>query len=77
MAVFFLTHWLQFNYAPHGEVWYRAAVWPNVFVIAIVGPLGWVWARTRFWPLRPIRHALTGLHENDRLADPRRGRAVE
>ena len=56
MLAFFLTHWLYFNYAEPGQPWYHAADWPNVFVILIVAPLGFIWSKTRFWPLVPLKH---------------------
>lgn len=37
-------------------------VWGNAMVLLVLGPLGWVWAKTKFWPLRPIHSALHGLH---------------
>jgi hypothetical protein len=62
MLAFFLDHFWHYMYAPNGEAWYRAAIWPNLVVISVAAPLGWAWSRTRFWPLLPIRHALHGLH---------------
>lgn len=63
MLAFFLTHWVQFNYTGEpGTPWYHAATWPNVFVLAITLTLGYVWSRTKYWPLRPIKHALEGVH---------------
>jgi hypothetical protein len=62
MFAFFASHFLQYNYAPPGHSFWEGAVWPNVVVITIVAPLGWLWSKTRFWPLRPIKHALHGLH---------------
>lgn len=58
-SVFFL-HFLQSMYA--GSPWYVGQVWGNVFVVAIVGPLGWLWAKTKFWPLAPIKAHLEALH---------------
>lgn len=63
MLALFLTHFWHYMYAPHGEPWYRAAVWPNLVVVSVLAPLGWLWAKTRWWPLRPIHSALRGLHE--------------
>jgi len=57
-----LTHWFQFNYAPPGQPFYQGATWGNVFVILVVAPLGWLWSRTKFWPIRPVRRALDSLH---------------
>jgi hypothetical protein len=42
--------------------WYHGAIWSNVLVIPVVAVLGIVWAKTRFWPLRPIQHGLRTLH---------------
>ena len=63
MPAIFLSHWFHFFYVPAGEPWYHGNVWGNVFVIAVVAPLGWVWSKTRFWPLRPVQHGLRHLHE--------------
>jgi hypothetical protein len=54
-----MSAFLHFFYL--GHPWYSGQVWGNVFVIAIVAPLGWVWARTKFWPLRPLQHGLKRL----------------
>jgi|HubBroStandDraft_6_1064221.scaffolds.fasta_scaffold03612_6 hypothetical protein len=63
MLALFLTHWFEFNYSGQpGEPWYHAATWPNVFVIAITFSCGFVWSKTKFWPLRPIKHGLDRLH---------------
>lgn len=58
IASFFLAHWISFFYAfPLG------AVWGNVFVIFVLVPLGWVWTRTKFWPLKPIEKGVSLLHK--------------
>lgn len=63
MMAFFLTHFVEFFYTGIGhEPWYHAVSWGNVFVIAILAPLGWLWAKTKFWPLRPIKRGIQGLH---------------
>ena len=49
--------WLKFFYD-----WPNGAIWGNVVVVSVLVPLGWVWSKTKFWPLRPIKHALHGLH---------------
>ena len=60
-----LEHFFQyFYYGQPGEPWYHANVWGNVFVIAIVLPLGWVWAKTKYWPLRPMREGFAKMHEH-------------
>lgn len=61
-----MTQWLlnlwHTMYVPAHGPFYNAATWGNVFVIAIVAPLGWLWSRTKFWPLRPLHRAVVGLH---------------
>lgn len=58
LGTFFLTHWLQYNYWPQGQPFYMGADWPNAFILLVLGPAGWVWSRTKFWPLRPLKHLL-------------------
>ena len=60
---FFLSHWFHFFYVPAGEPWYHGNVWGNAMVILVLAPLGWLWSKTKFWPLRPIKHGIQGLHE--------------
>ncbi len=70
MSVVFFWHWLQFNYTGGpGEPFYRAATWPNVFVIAIVAPLGYLWSKTKFWPLRPLKHVLSHVVHASRMIE--------
>lgn len=49
-----------------GHPWYDAQVWGNIFVVFIAGPVGWVlgkvWARSRYWPLKPLEKAVEALH---------------
>lgn len=59
---FFLTHWFRYNYAPNGQPFYLGADWPNAFILLVLAPAGWLWSHTKWWPLRPIRHALRTLH---------------
>jgi hypothetical protein len=59
----FLAHFLHFFYAPPGQPWYQGNVWGNVVAVSILVPGGYVWSKTRFWPLRPIRSSLARLHE--------------
>ena len=66
-----LAFWHYFYVPAHGPFW-TGNVWGNVFVVAIAAPLGWLWAHTKFWPLRPIRHGIEGLH---RKVDERHARA--
>ena len=54
-------HFVQYNYAPAGQPWYAGATWPNVFVGPTIIVVGWLWSRTRFWPLRPLNHAVAHL----------------
>jgi hypothetical protein len=62
MLAFFLTHWFQYNYLPHGEAWYRAADWPNAMIGLVLVPLGWLWSKTKFWPIRPVTKGIEHLH---------------
>lgn len=60
----FLSHFIEFFYTGIGnEPWWHAAVWGNVFVGVVVIPLGWLWSKTKFWPLKPFKNGLTALHE--------------
>lgn len=54
-----MTSFLHFFYL--GHPWYAGQVYGNVFVVVIAAPLGWLWSRTKFWPLRPIHHGLQRL----------------
>jgi|ERR1700677_676288 len=63
-SAFFLSHFIEFFYTGVGhEPWWHAAVWGNVFVIFVVAPLGWLWSKTKFWPIKPIKEGITALHE--------------
>ncbi len=59
-----MAQFLHFFFAQPGQPWYQAAVWGNVVAIVPCGIVGWVWSRTRFWPLRPVRHALEKIHDH-------------
>jgi hypothetical protein len=59
---FVLTHWFQYNYAPRGQPFYLGADRPNAFILLVLAPAGCLWSRTKWWPLRPIKRALTTLH---------------
>src|ERR1700722_6427464 len=61
-AVLFFTHFFHYFYIPATGPWYAGSIWGNVFVIAVVAPLGWLWSKTKFWPIRPITHSLQHLH---------------
>jgi hypothetical protein len=62
-AAVFFSHFFHYFYVPTSGPWYAGNVWGNVFVIAIVAPLGWLWAKSKFWPLIPIQKGIHGLHE--------------
>jgi hypothetical protein len=47
MIATFYSHWFQYNFAPTHGSWYSGAIWPNVFVILVVGPLGYLWLRAK------------------------------
>lgn len=63
ILAFFLTSWFHYFYVPTQGAWYTGNVWGNAMVLLVLGPLGWLWSRTKFWPLRPVKHALRSLHE--------------
>jgi biopolymer transport protein ExbB/TolQ len=60
-AAFFLMPLIKFFFL--GHPWYVAAVWGNVFVIVVLVPLGWLWSRAKFWPLRPLENRVEHLHD--------------
>jgi hypothetical protein len=62
ILAFILTNWFHYFYLPAQGPWYEGNVYGNVFVVPVVVALGWLWSRTRFWPLRPIAHAVHSLH---------------
>lgn len=57
-----LLHFWHYFYVPSQGAWYTGNVWGNVFVVAVLAPLGWLWARTKFWPLKPIERHMRNLH---------------
>lgn len=67
----YIIHWFQFNYVPSNGPFYTGATWGNVFVVAIAAPIGWLWSKTKFWPLRPIEHGFKHLHDRHDLHDER------
>jgi hypothetical protein len=40
MLAFFLTHWFQYYFVPVHEVWWKGAVWGNVFAVLPLAVLG-------------------------------------
>jgi hypothetical protein len=57
-------------YLPKTGPWYSGAVWANAFVMPICAVLAYAWAKSKFWPLRPITHGITHLHQKmDSLHD--------
>lgn len=58
-----MIHFLRFMYDGSPD-WWTGNVYGNVFVVVILGPLGWLWSKTRFWPLRPIKHGIRSLHDH-------------
>jgi hypothetical protein len=61
LATFFLAHWFFFFFV--GKPWYLAAIWGNVFCILVLAPLGWIWSKTKFFPLRPLNESVRLLHK--------------
>jgi hypothetical protein len=61
-----VLHFLQYNFAPHGAPWWTGATWPNVAAVVpcaiLTVTLGWLWSRTKWWPLRPLEGLIVQLH---------------
>lgn len=55
-------HFWHTMYWPVSGPWYDGAIWGNVFVVPVAAVLGWLWARTKFWPLKPIERHVHNLH---------------
>lgn len=55
---FFLTHFIHFFYGEPGAPWYHAAVWGNIVAVTILAPAGFLWSKTRFWPLNLVHSKL-------------------
>ncbi len=62
MVALFLTHWFQFNYAEPGQPFYRAADWPNVFVVLPLAILGFFYLRSRHLAVMESHRALKAAH---------------
>jgi hypothetical protein len=56
------THWFNYFYVPASGPWYAGNVWGNVFVVAVLAPLGYLWSKTKYWPLGPIKKGVTSIH---------------
>ena len=52
-----MWHWFHYNFLPSNEPWYHGAIWPNVFVILVVAPLGWLWLRSKHLALTTAHKA--------------------
>jgi hypothetical protein len=63
VATFFLTHWFQFNYAEPGQPFYRAADWPNVFVVLPLAILGFLYLRSRHLAVMAAHETLKSAHD--------------
>jgi hypothetical protein len=59
MLAFFLTHFVEYFYLPSHGPWYLGNVYGNVFVWPLVALVGFAWSKTKFWPLRPLKHILS------------------
>ena len=57
-----MIHWFQYNFAPHAELWYRGAIWPNVFVILVVAPLTFLWLRGKHLAILAAHDSLKAAH---------------
>jgi hypothetical protein len=62
MTALFITHWFQFNYAEPGQPFYRAADWPNVFVVLPLAILGYLYLRSRHIAVIASHEALKAAH---------------
>ena len=60
MIASFFWSWWHYNYA--GNPWYAGSIWPNVFVIPVAAVVLWVWAQTKFWPLKPLEREMARVH---------------
>ncbi len=45
-------------YAPVGHPFFWGAIWSSIFVIPVILPLTYLWAKTRHWPLKFIKQTL-------------------
>lgn len=61
LAVFFLSHWFHFLF--WGSPWYTGAIWGNIFVVFVAAPLGYLWSKTKFWPLKYLERSHQELHQ--------------
>lgn len=55
--------WFQTEYIPKSGPFYDGQTWGNVFVAPVAFALGWLWTKSKFWPLRPLEHGLAKTHE--------------
>lgn len=62
VATFFLLHFWHFFYVPTTGPWYTGSIWGNVFVVPVVVGLGFIWSKTKFWPLKPLERGVRHLH---------------
>jgi hypothetical protein len=62
MEALFFIHFFHYFYVPSSGPWYAGNIWGNVFVIAVVFPLGYLWSKLKWWPLKPMEHLAKGLH---------------
>ena len=61
LAIFFLSHWFHFLF--WGSPWYTGAIWSNIFVVFVAAPLGYLWSKTKFWPLKYLERSHQELHD--------------
>jgi hypothetical protein len=57
-VIHYIAHILVIFYS-----WPNGFVWGNVLVIPVAGVLAYAWAKTKFFPLRPIQHGISKLHD--------------
>src|ERR1700741_775684 len=56
------THAFQYFYVPAHGPFYEGNVWGNAFVILVLAPLGFVWSKMKFWPLKGLEADVQELH---------------
>lgn len=50
-------------YWPSDQPFWMGAIWGNVFCVLVLGPLGYAWSKTKFWPLNALHHKMDALHQ--------------
>ena len=70
-----LAHFWHFFFAPTGQPWYQGNVYGNIVALVpcafLGGFFGWLWSKTKYWPLNLIHAKLDSLHERHDTHDRR------